>query len=252
LVELKVRGFSLGGYAYGEGDRLVLFYTLERGRVKVSAPGARRTGSKFSAISELFNESELSLARRPNGEVFRLLQGRLLDARPALKSGLPSLASLQFLADILRQAIPDDEPQPELYAALLGVLDRMVPAGDHPEAALASFIVRFLLLGGYPLILEKCVQCGGGGVGGGRLSARRGGFVCAGCHAPAAEGPEIGGKPLDVLRFLQSEGTGRLPAASRIAAREAFRSVASYLLHILERDLPTLGYFLRVTQGPDP
>jgi len=249
LIETRVHGFSLGGYAYGEGDRLTLFFSREKGKVRLAVKGARKSGSKLFVLTELFNESELSITRRPGAEVYRLLQGRLLDSRPKLKERLASLTALQVLADILRTALPDDEPQPDLYVAVEEALSRIERSLDRPEVALIGFILRFHDWGGYPLSLDACAVCGKSGAAEGRLSIRRGGWTCGKCAIPEAEGPELSRGALEILRRLRSEGTGKIPKTSSGQVREAFTSIASYLSHTLEHELPTVGYFLRVIES---
>jgi hypothetical protein len=48
---------------------------------------------------------------------------------------------------------------------------------------------------------------------------------------------------------LRKEVTGTLPASAAKAAREAFRVTAEYLKQTIEQDLPTVDYFLRVTEN---
>jgi len=246
-METKTRAFSLGGYAYGEGDRLVLFYSRDLGKIKASAKGVRKNLSKLSPLTELFNESDVVLARRPGADIYRLAQGRLLDSRHHLKERLASISSLQVLSDILRSAVPDGEPNSELYESLLSVLDRIGLSRDKPEAALAAFILRFLDQGGYPLALESCAECGKETGGPGRLSVLRGGWVCGSCDPHPSEGLKVSKDVLLILRKLRKEGAGTLPASAAVSAREAFRVAAHYLRHTVEQKLETVDYFLRVT-----
>lgn len=245
-METKARAFSLGGYAYGEGDRLILFYSLELGKIKASAKGVRKNLSKLSPLTELFNESDIILARRPGAEIYRLTQGRLLDSRPRLKERLASISSLQVLSDVMRSAVPEGEPNGELYQLLVSALDRIALSRDKPEAALTSFLLRFLDLGGYPLALEICAECGREAAGAGRLSVVRGGWVCGSCEPHPSEGLKVSKDVLQVLRKLRKEVSGSLPASSASAAREAFRVAADYLRHTVEQKLETVDYFLRV------
>jgi DNA repair protein RecO (recombination protein O) len=251
-METKTRAFSLGGYAYGEGDRLVLFYSRELGKIKASAKGVRKSLSKLSPLIEIFNESEIILARRPGAEIYRLVQGRLADSRPRLKERLASISALQVLSDVMRSAVPDGEPNEDLYRLLLSALDRIGLSRDKPEAALTSFLLRFLDLGGYPLALETCAECGKETVGSGRLSVSRGGWVCTACDPHPAEGLKVTKDVLWILRKLRHEGTGTLPSAIAPSAREAFRVTADYLCRAVETELGTVDYFLRVTDSSGP
>jgi len=249
MNESKVTGFSLGGYAYGEGDRLALFFTREMGKIRVAARGARKSGSKTSVLTELFNECELALTRRSGSEVHTLIQGRLLDARIGLKSHLASLSALQVLSDILRSALPDDEPQPELFRVLENTLNRIALAPNRPETSLAAFILRFLDLGGYPLSLEVCASCGEAARGPGCLSVRRGGWACAECVSSPGEGPDLSAGALVILKKLREEGSGTISAALAAHSRPAFKAAALYLSHTLEHELATVEYFLKVTES---
>jgi DNA repair protein RecO (recombination protein O) len=247
-METKVRAFSLGSYAFGEGDRLVVFYTREQGKLKASAKGVRKPASKLVVLTELFNESALTLARRPGAEIYRLVHGTLADSHPSLRERLASISALQVMADVMRSCVPDAEPQMELYDLLASTLSRVGAGRDHPEAALTAFLLRFLEMGGYPLALEFCAACGKSDGAGGRLSALRGGWVCASCDPSASEGLKVSREVLALLRRLRREGTGTLPGSAAASARDALRVVGDYLRHTVEHDLPTLEYYLRVTE----
>jgi DNA repair protein RecO (recombination protein O) len=246
-METKTRAFSLGGYAYGEGDRLVIFYSPTLGKIKASAKGVRKSTSKLSLLTELFNECDIVLARRPGSDIYRLTTGVIVDSRPRLKERLASITALQVLSDVLRSCVPDGEPNPELYHLLGSALERIGLGRDHPEAALSAFLLHFLELGGYPLALETCAGCGREAALGGRLSALQGGWVCSTCDPSPAEGLKVSKEVLSLLRKLRKEGKGTLPAAVLPIAREAFRVCADYLRHTVEQDLATVDYYLRVT-----
>lgn len=245
--ETRTRVFSLGNYPYGEGDRVVVFYSRDLGKIKAAAKGVRKSTSKLVVLTELLNESDVVLAKRPGADLYRLAHGSLLDSRPALKERLASISALQVLADVLRSCVPDAEPDEGLYALLTETLERIGLGRDHPEAALARFFLRFLERGGYPASLASCAACGRSDAQVGRLSAMRGGWVCSSCDPNPSEGVKLSGEALGILRRLQVEGRGSLPAASAPDCREAFRAVALYLRHTLEQDLPTVDYYLRVT-----
>jgi len=245
MHESKVSGFSLGGWSYGEGDHLTVFFTREAGKIRAAVKGSRSKPSKLRVLSELFNESELVLSRRAGSDIHRLTQGRLMDARLPLKANLASLSALQVLADILRSGLPDAEPQEELYEALTGTLGRIALHPGRPEAALTAFILRFLDLGGYPLRLGECALCGQDARGKGRLSALRGGWVCAECGAPPAEGPETEDAVRSLLEKLRGEKTGLLRRGADLPLSDAFRAAALYLSHALETELPTVDFYLK-------
>src|SRR6187551_1533898 len=76
---VKTEAVVLRSFRYGEADRILHVYTLDRGRVGAIAKGIRKTKSRFGARLEPFSHVEL-LLHKGSGELHTVTGVSLVDA----------------------------------------------------------------------------------------------------------------------------------------------------------------------------
>jgi DNA repair protein RecO (recombination protein O) len=222
----KTEAVVLRSMRFGEADRVLHLYTLERGRVGAVAKGIRRTKSRFGGRLEPLSHVELML-HQGSGELATVTGASLVrphcDAREdsyRLSVGLVGLEAMLRL-------FTEQERNPKAFEALtrfLDVLDGVVARATEPalDALVLSFQLKLLWLSGYLPHLTSCAECGSQGplVG---YSPQAGGAVCENCAA--------GSLALSHEGIAGIEGLLGTPLAdaeiSKRAAREALRVITS-------------------------
>jgi DNA repair protein RecO (recombination protein O) len=181
----KTEAVVLRSFRFGEADRVLHVYTLDRGRVGAVAKGVRKTKSRFGARLEPLSHVEL-LLHQGAGELHTVTGAALVDPhRPAREDPYRLSVGLIGVEAMLRLFVEQERNERafEALTRFLTVLDA-VPAGLRGRAALdplaLAFQLKLLWLSGYLPHLETCVECGAGGGLVGYLP-RSGGAVCATC-----------------------------------------------------------------------
>jgi DNA repair protein RecO (recombination protein O) len=184
----KTEAVVLRSFRFGEADRVLHLYTLDRGRVGAVAKGVRKTKSRFGARLEPFSHVEL-LLHRGSGELHTVTGASLVDAhRPARED--PYRLSVGLVgAEAMLRLFVEEERNERAFEALtrfLGAVDA-IALGSRGPAALdplgLGFQLKLLWLSGYVPQLESCVECGGVDELVGFLP-RAGGAVCSACAPP--------------------------------------------------------------------
>jgi DNA repair protein RecO (recombination protein O) len=170
---------------YGEADLVLTLLTEKLGKVSALARGARKSSKRFTGALEPMHTLGLELDERPGAELFTLVEAKLKLPRAQILSSLPAMEAAGKALSWVRRAAPPRTPEPEPYAVLCTLLDRLAAAGD-PEAcnvALAEAGLSLLSAFGWGIDFERCVRCG-------RLAlpqqsasvdATRGGLICRSC-----------------------------------------------------------------------
>ena len=225
----KTEAIVLRSLRFGEADRVLHLYTLDRGRVGAVAKGIRRTKSRFGGRLEPLSHVELVL-HEGRGELQTITGVELLDPHCAARDDNYRL-SVGFVAlEAMLRLFPEQEANDRAFGALvrfLELLDRVEPAAARPalDPLVLAFQLKLLWLAGYLPHLTSCAECGGetGLVG---YSPRAGGAVCANCRADAL--------PLSPAGLRGVEGLLRAPLADARtvqltprAARDALAVIAS-------------------------
>ncbi|HKB20298.1 MAG TPA: DNA repair protein RecO [Gaiellaceae bacterium] len=222
----KTEAVVLRSLRFGEADRVLHLYTLERGRVGAVAKGIRRTKSRFGGRLEPLSHVELML-HQGSGELGTVTGASLVRAhRGAREEPYRLSVGLVGLEAMLR-LFTEQERNPRAFEALtrfLDVLDGAEVRGTEPalDPLVLSFQLKLLWLSGYLPHLTSCAECGAEGplVG---YSPAAGGAVCESCGA--------GSLPLSREGILGIEGLLATPLAdatiSTRAACEALRVITS-------------------------
>jgi DNA repair protein RecO (recombination protein O) len=227
----KTEAVVLRSLRFGEADRVLHLYTLERGRVGAVAKGIRRTKSRFGARLEPLSHAEVML-HQGSGELATVTGASLVRPhREAREDPYRLAVGLVGLEAMLRLFV-EQERNPKAFEALTRFLDALDGREERaPEPPLdplvLSFQLKLLWLSGYLPHLTSCAECGAEGplVG---YSPRAGGAVCEQCRAEHDRADSL---PLSAEGIAGIEGLLGAPLAdaaiSKRAAREALRVITS-------------------------
>jgi DNA repair protein RecO (recombination protein O) len=226
----KTQAVVLRSLRFGEADRVLHLYTLDRGRVGALAKGVRRTTSRFGARLEPLSHIEL-LLHEGSGELQTITGVELLRSHRAAREE-PYRLGVGFVGlEAMLRLFPEQEANQRAFEALTRFLDLLDEAAPRPDERPAidplvlSFQLKLLWLSGYLPHLTSCAECGaeGGLVG---YSPRAGGAVCANCRDDAISLSPAGLGGIETLLrspLADAAGAGLGPRASR----EALSVIAS-------------------------
>lgn len=181
----KTEAVVLRSFRFGEADRVLHLYSLDRGRIGAIAKGVRKTKSRFGARLEPFSHAEL-LLHHGSGELRTITGASLVDAhRPAREDSYRLSVGLVGAEAMLRLFV-EEERNERAFEALTRFLSAVdaIPNGSTGRAALdplaLAFQLKLLWLSGYVPHLESCVECVATDELVGYLP-RAGGAVCSAC-----------------------------------------------------------------------
>lgn len=217
----------------GEADRIVVLYTLERGKLSAVAKGVKRPRSKLAGGLQLFAQAETLLAAGRTLEI--VTQARPLDSFYQLRTDLRRFAHASYVAELLDTLTEEHSPDPGLYPLLVSTLKGLNEEGD-PATLVRGFELKLLSRLGYGPELHTCVSCGteieGGAAG---FAIAEGGVVCARCARALGVGL-VSPNALRALRDLLRMPLEEL--ARRKLSREAAEELARLLRPFVDYHLP--------------
>jgi DNA repair protein RecO (recombination protein O) len=227
----KTEAVVLRTLRFGEADRVLHLYTLERGRIGAVAKGVRKTKSRFGARLEPLSHVEAML-HQGSGELHTVTGVDLIEShRAAREDGYRLGVGLIGLEAMLR-LFTEQERNPRAFAALtrflelLDVLENRAPQSPSLDPLVLSFQLKLLWLSGYLPHLTSCAECGAEQPLAG-YSPRAGGAVCETCAAEGAlalSGDGLAGIEGLLVRPLAEAGAAGLTARG---AREALGVITS-------------------------
>ena len=174
----KLQVFVLSSLEYGDSDRIVSLFSLEHGRIKAFARGARKSRRRFGPALETFARIDVQ-ARLKDG-LSSLQQADIVSIYPGIRADLKRIAHALYACELVDVITPEGHPIPRLYRLLAAYLDRL-----ETEAAVEAdrrfFEINLLNILGYRPALETCARCDSAFGGAGARLQDNGEALCRFC-----------------------------------------------------------------------
>jgi DNA repair protein RecO (recombination protein O) len=230
---VKTTGVVLRTRRMGETSKLVTLYTEDRGKLKVTAKGARKPRSRHGAALELFNIVQAVCYIRDERDLQTLTDCDVTRGHGRLLADLSRLAFASAACELVDAVTIEGEPNTRLYGCLTGVLGALDEVRDEQlEPVFWYYQLRVAAALGYRPQLTECVSCRAELAGPWLwFSAAQGGGICPACGP--GDGVRLAGPSLRFLARLQGIRTysaAIMPALPQRAAeiRSALRSFLEY------------------------
>lgn len=197
----KLRAIVLSTLDYGDSDRIVSLFSLEHGRIKAFARGARSSRKRFGAALEAFARIEAQVRVREG--LAGLQQADIVTIYPHIRGDLSAIAHALYACEAVEAMTPEGQALPRLYRLLSAYLDRL----ETEQAATADrrfFEINLLNILGYRPSLESCSRCNAPFGAAGALLQESGEPVCRAC---AATGRPLAPSTLKALNACMATGT---------------------------------------------
>lgn len=232
----------------GEADKLVTFFSLDRGMLKGVAKNARKSFRRFGAGLEAFTASRLHLYEREHQELVRIESADILTQHPGIAADLGRAAAGAVMLELLKELAPPGERNARAFLLLSHVLHLLDEGGD-PLFLLGIFQIKFLSLLGYQPKLDHCLSCGTQPRGEIIFLGMKGGVLCPDCMVSSGESQvrlSAGavGFYYQALR-MDMDKVSRLKPSSGII-QELDSAFAAHTVHILGKRLKSTEFLKSV------
>jgi DNA repair protein RecO (recombination protein O) len=233
----------LGMMDYRESDKIVTIFTLEHGKLKGLARGAKRSVRRFGGALELFAHLRVELGLKEG--LAQLHLADIVTVFPKIRADLGKIGHAGYACELTDALMPEGMRNPRLFRLLTAYLEQL----DHFPAAPSDrrfFELNLLNILGYRPELDQCTACGAELVERGWLrNAVDAGLCCERC---GRGGRPIAGATLALLRRALLTGRFGVLNFSPAGLDEAGLLLDSAIASHLQRPLHALS-FLRETEA---
>lgn len=244
-MKSRTEAVILSSVSLGEADKLVTFFSIDRGKLRGVAKNARKSFRRFGAGLEPFTHSRLHLFEREHQELVRIESSEILTQHFTLTGDLKRAAAGAVMLELVRELAPEGERNAGVFLLLTHMLS-MLDGDADPLFLLRVFEIRFFSLLGYQPKLDKCLSCGAPSDRSMVFSGLKGGVICSACLASSGDdqiriSAAAIGFYYHALRMDMDKLTRLRPSSAILA--ELDRAFASHTLHIIGRQLKSSGFF---------
>jgi DNA repair protein RecO (recombination protein O) len=158
MIQHTGEAIVLRTWPFEEADLLVSLFTREQGRVKGVARHAMRSRRRFGGALEPMTYVRATYAEKPKQELMRLDAFEILWSPLSCPVDYTRTAALQFVAEVIEEALPEQAPEDAVFRLTLAVMEEMqVGRVWLPLTYFALWMSRLM---GWMPALGHCVVCG--------------------------------------------------------------------------------------------
>jgi DNA repair protein RecO (recombination protein O) len=248
-MKSKTEAIIISSLNLGEADKLVTFFSLDRGMLKGVAKNARKSFKRFGAGLESFTLVRLLLYEREHQELTRIESAEIITQHPGIIGDLGCSAAGAVMLELVRELSPLGERNAQAFLLLSYIL-HLLDAGKDPLFLLSIFKIKFLSLAGFQPKLDQCLACGNQPKGEMVFLSLKGGILCPDCMVSSRE-PQVKLSPGAVGFYYQAlrmemDKVCRLKPSDGIV-RELDGAFTSHTFHILGKRLKSTEFLKIIT-----
>ena len=247
-MKSKTEAIIISSLNLGEADKLVTFFSLDRGMLKGVAKNARKSFRRFGAGLETFTLSRLHLYEREHQELARIESADIISQLSHISEDLSRAAAGAVMLELVRELAPLGERNAPAFLLLSHIL-HLLNAGEDPLFLLSIFKIKVLSLLGYQPRLDHCLSCGMQPKGEMAFLGMKGGILCPDCMVSSGE-PQVKissgavGFYYQALR-MEMDKVCRLKPSNGIV-RELDQAFTAHTFHILGKRLKSTEFLRAV------
>lgn len=141
MKNCTTQGFILGHKNLGESDKLIFFYSVELGKIKIIAKGARKITSKFTGHLETLNHCTIEIYFGPKNTILK----EVTTNNNYLKNEkeLCVLGNALKIAEFTDRILYAEQTLENLEELIKGTLTQLTQT-KNPDLILIAFIIKLL------------------------------------------------------------------------------------------------------------
>jgi DNA repair protein RecO (recombination protein O) len=141
---------------YREADKIVTLFTLEHGKLKGVARGAKKSVKRFGGALELFARLKLELYLKEG--LSQIFSADITTVFPRIREDLMKIGLASYVCEITDAMLPEGMSNPRLFRLITAYLEHLDFSSATPSDR-RFFELNFLNILGYRPMLEQCVVC---------------------------------------------------------------------------------------------
>ena len=243
----------LSSMDYGESDKIVTLYTLEFGKIKGIAKGAKRSRKRFVNNLEPFSYIRLLFFQKQGRDLVMLEQADIIKRFDSLFLEIDRIAFGSYCLELLNEMTPEGQKNQKAFELLLKSLI-MLDKGANIRTIVMFFEMKLLSILGYHPHLDACVVCKKPAARAGAaetkifFSSVRSGILCLNCKA--MERSLISVSP-GTIKFLMLAAKTDVDKSDRItmpgwAVEECKKIMDDFLRYQLGKELKSKRFLEKI------
>jgi DNA repair protein RecO (recombination protein O) len=176
----QTEAIVLRSFPIGDQDKVVVFFSPDKGLLRGVAKGARKFGNRFGSSLEPLSLVNVFYYEKERKDLVTLSQADLIESFFDLHRDYRTSCTLSYFAELVEEFFPSRASEDLVFRLLLSILRAIKEKGDL-ELLSRYFEAWFLQINGLLPQFHRCRKCRKRLAEPGWLSPRMDGVYCAAC-----------------------------------------------------------------------
>ncbi len=198
-MEEKLSGIVLSSISYGENDKILNIFTLEKGIVSARIKGVKKAGAKLKFASEPFCFCEYIFSL--TGDKRLVINASLIDSFYSIREDIVKYYAGGTALEFTKKFAKEEIVSPDMFMLLINTLKDISYKQGNPKIFVIRFLISALKIVGYELFIKHCKKCGGDIIGRTFFNYTDGSFFCENCFE--GEGREINNETYQTIKNIE-------------------------------------------------
>lgn len=236
-MEEKLRGIVLSSINFGENDKILNVFTLEKGLVTSKIKGVKKAGAKMKFASEPFCFAEFIFSEKSGKRT--VIGASLIDSfypvREDIQAYFMAGAGLEYTRRTFKEGIVSKEH----FLLLVDFLKDLSYSEKDKKSVFITFLLSALKSSGYEISINGCFGCGKEIKEKVYFDYTTGAFICKDCTNDLAR----------EVSLITYNGLNRLMNGEQIASEESDRIIRLldyYIDNKLEEKINSLKELIKI------
>ena len=237
----QTEAIVLRSFNIGDQDKVVVFFSRDKGLLRGVAKGARKFGNRFGSSLEPMSLVEVFYYEKEHKDLVTVSQADLIESFFEVHGDFRSACTLAYFAELVEEFFPSRAKEDLVFRLLYSVLQAIKDKGDLGLLS-RYFEAWFLQINGLLPDFRRCRKCRKRLTEGGWLSPRMDGVYCGVCAPLKKEAVPAEFAPfLDWARKNAPSIEGG-PSCSAGQLEAIGRTLQSIIVYHLEREPKSLHF----------
>ena len=236
-MEEKLSGIILSGVSFGENDKILSIYTLEKGLVSAKIKGVKKAGAKMKFATEPFCFVEYVFTVK--GNMRTVIGASLIDSFYPIRENIEKYFSAGVITEFIKKFNKEGIVSSALFMLAINSLKQLAYGDELPQSILVKFLLGGLKETGYSLNLGGCFKCGKDINNRIFFVSAYGGFECENCY-------EKGDREINLSTYEGLVSASKNEELEKEQAVRCLRLINFYLNNKTEESLKSLIELLKL------
>ncbi len=225
----------------GEQDKLVVFFSREKGLLKGVAKGARKFNNRFGSSLEPFSIVRILYYEKEKHDLVTISNCDLQESAFELFEDMKIACALAYVAELVEKFSPYREKEEILYRLIVSLL-RALKEGRRVDYLIHYFEFWFLKINGILPEWSICHKCRQPLLHQAQLNPRRDGFLCPRCAEEKKL--SLNQSQLKALDWIRKNSPSAVPEINLSSEewRQIGRIFQAIILYHMEETPKTLNF----------